>query len=58
MNNITAMRQKPVSGLGRDALHDDRATWLDDLRPAFGEERFFFEQEYRERRFGRLAGEA
>ena len=56
--NITALRRKPVSGLGRDALHDDRATGLDDLRPAFREERSFFEQEYRVRWFGRLAGEA
>lgn len=28
------------------AKFDPRATWLDDLKPAFGEERFFFEQEY------------
>ncbi len=28
------------------ARYDDRATWLDQLRPAFGEERFFFEDEY------------
>ena len=27
------------------ARYDERATWLDDLRPAFGEERFFFEGE-------------
>jgi KamA family protein len=26
------------------AAHDDRATWLDDLEPAFGEQRFFFER--------------
>ena len=25
------------------ARYDERATWLDDLRPAFGERRFFFE---------------
>ncbi|MFZ5484758.1 MAG: KamA family radical SAM protein [Pseudomonadota bacterium] len=25
------------------AVRDDRATWLDELRPAFGEERFFFQ---------------
>ncbi len=29
------------------ARYDDRATWLDQLQPAFGEARFFFEQEYR-----------
>jgi len=27
------------------ARHDPRATWLDQLRPAFGEPRFFFEDE-------------
>jgi hypothetical protein len=25
------------------AQFDERATWLDQLKPAFGEERFFFE---------------
>lgn len=28
------------------ARYDRTATWFDDLRPAFGEERFFFEAEY------------
>lgn len=28
------------------ARYDEQATWLDQLRPAFGEERFFFEDEY------------
>ncbi|MBV1882551.1 MAG: lysine 2,3-aminomutase [Pseudomonadales bacterium] len=28
------------------AKFDDKATWLDDLRPAFGEEKFFFTDEY------------
>lgn len=28
------------------AKYDEQATWLPDLRPAFGEERFFFEDEY------------
>ncbi len=28
------------------ARFDDRATWLDDLEPAFGEERFFFEDAF------------
>ena len=28
------------------AARDDQATWLDGLRPAFGEGRFFFESEY------------
>ena len=30
------------------ARFDPEATWLDDLRPAFGEERFFFEKEMTE----------
>ncbi len=28
------------------AKYDEKATWLDDLTPAFGEEQFFFEEEY------------
>jgi len=28
------------------ARYDDKAGWLDQLKPAFGEERFFFEDEY------------
>jgi len=28
------------------ARYDAGATWLDDLKPALGEERFFFEPEY------------
>jgi KamA family protein len=27
------------------AEYDDQATWLDELKPAFGQERFFFEEE-------------
>ena len=30
------------------ARYDENATWLDQLRPAFGEDRFFFEDEYAE----------
>lgn len=26
---------------------DEEATWLDDLKPAFGEEKFFYEDEYK-----------
>ena len=26
-------------------LHDEQAIWLDDLKPAFGEEKFFFSDE-------------
>ena len=29
------------------ARYDERASWLDELQPALGEERFFFEQGYR-----------
>jgi KamA family protein len=36
------------------ARHDPRATWLDDLHPAFGEQTFFFEDEYRARWLGAL----
>ncbi|MES9873443.1 MAG: lysine 2,3-aminomutase [Candidatus Sedimenticola sp. 6PFRAG7] len=28
------------------ARYDEEATWLDGLKPAFGEEKFFFEEEY------------
>ena len=28
------------------ARYDTRASWLDHLRPAFGQERFFFEERY------------
>jgi KamA family protein len=30
------------------ASYDETATWLDDLKPAFGEKEFFFEQEFRQ----------
>ena len=33
------------------AAYDEKATWLDHLRPAFGKEMFFWEEEYR-RRYG------
>lgn len=29
------------------ARYDENATWLDQLQPAFGDERFFYEKEYR-----------
>ncbi len=28
------------------AHYDEKATWLDQLKPAFGEQRFPFEEEY------------
>lgn len=34
------------------AAYDENATWLDDLKPAFGEEKFFFEDEYQARWLG------
>ncbi len=40
------------------AKFDDQATWLNHLRPAFGEERFFFEDEYQERWLGTLGDDA
>jgi hypothetical protein len=38
------------------AEYDDKAAWLDELKPAFGQPRFFFQDEleqlYRESQFG------
>jgi KamA family protein len=31
------------------ARYDETASWLDDLKPAFGEDRFFYEDEYQNR---------
>lgn len=31
------------------AKFSETATWLDDLTPAFGEEKFFYEDEYEQR---------
>ena len=28
------------------AKYDEKATWISDLKPAFGEQKFFFEDEY------------
>ncbi len=38
------------------AEFDERATWLDHLKPAFGADRFFFEEEYLQMSGERLAG--
>lgn len=38
------------------AEFNPRATWLDDLKPAFGADRFFFEEEYLQMSGERLAG--
>jgi len=37
------------------AKYDAKATWLSDLRPAFGEKRFFFEEELDRRYHARKA---
>ncbi|ANM32187.1 lysine 2,3-aminomutase [Acidobacteria bacterium Mor1] len=37
------------------AKYDPKATWLDHLKPAFGESRFFFEEEYATMQNPRLA---
>ena len=34
---------------------DEKATWLDQLKPAFGEDKFFYEDEYRAMKEGRIA---
>jgi hypothetical protein len=43
---LTFLRGRDRDWVGRPffARYDERATWLDDLQPAFGERRFFFEQ--------------
>ena len=30
------------------AEYNENATWIDDLKPAFGEKEFFFDAEYRD----------
>lgn len=37
------------------ARYDEQATWLNQLRPAFGEKAFFFESEYADMQNERLA---
>lgn len=37
------------------ARFDEQATWLDQLEPAFGEETFFFEEEYRAMQRGEVS---
>lgn len=36
------------AGIPFFAKYDEKAIWLDDLKPAFGDEEFFFEAEYNE----------
>jgi hypothetical protein len=44
---LSFLRGRNREWVGRPffARFDPAATWLDDLRPAFGERRFFFEDE-------------
>jgi KamA family protein len=37
------------------ARYDEKATWLDDLQPAFGEESFFFEPSFQKMQTGELS---
>jgi len=37
------------------AKYDSKAIWIDDLKPAFGEEKFFFEDEMEEMNIKSLA---
>jgi L-lysine 2,3-aminomutase len=37
------------------ARYDEKATWLSQLKPAFGEKKFFFEDEYRAMKEGRVS---
>ena len=48
---LTFLQGRNPDWVGRPffAAYDETATWLDELRPAFGEERFFFEDELEER---------
>ena len=38
------------------AQYDETAIWMDDLKPAFGEEEFFFDQEIAEMEAASLKG--
>jgi hypothetical protein len=46
---LSFIQARDPSWVGRPffAAYDSGATWLDDLRPAFGEREFFFEPELR-----------
>jgi hypothetical protein len=39
------------------AEYDEEAIWLNELRPAFGEDRFFFEEELKEDHHIKLGAE-
>jgi hypothetical protein len=47
---LTFLQARDPSWVGRPffAKYDPKATWLDDLVPAFGEHEFFFEPRMRE----------
>jgi KamA family protein len=39
------------------AEYDEKAIWLSELKPAFGEEKFFFEEDLESLRFGKFDGD-
>ena len=43
---LTFIQERNSAWVGKTffAKYDTAATWLDDLKPALGEERFFFEE--------------
>ena len=43
MLNFLQARNPAWTGVPFFAAFDEKATWLDQLRPAFGEQEFFFE---------------
>lgn len=52
VNGLKVMQLRFIQGRNPDWVHrpffaryDEQAAWLDDLEPAFGEERFFYERE-------------
>jgi hypothetical protein len=47
---LQAIQGRNPEWVGRPffAQFDDQAIWMDDLKPAFGEEKFFFEEELEE----------
>ncbi len=47
---LQAIQGRNPNWVGRPffARYDDTAIWLDDLKPALGEEKFFFEDELEE----------
>ncbi len=56
---LSALQGRDPDWVGRPfyARYDEEAIWLDDLRPAFGEEKFFFEDELEQMYHDELAPE-